>query len=71
MKDTHDNILRLKSIISKLGDQWDHDRPTRPASYEGTEHLIVFTYCMAENWKEFFELLGEWKKELDEIIQNE
>lgn len=69
MVDSTDNLTRLKSMIDTLGDQWDHDSPTRIESYEGTEHLIMFAYHMTGDWKEFAGFLGEAKNEIDTIIE--
>lgn len=69
MVDSTNNLARLKSMIDKLGDQWDHDSPTRIESYEGMEQLIMFAYHMTGDWKEFTGFLAEAKKEIDTIIE--
>ena len=71
MTDSPQNLTRLKSLIDRLGNHWNVDEPTNPDKYEGVEHLIVFTYCMSGDWKEFYELLREAQKEIDDVLTTE
>jgi len=63
------DLPRLKAMIDRLGDHWNHDFPLRPESYEGMEHLVIHTYAMSNDWTGFKELLIEAKKELELMIQ--
>lgn len=67
MTDNDSNLALLKSHIDSLGNHWDHDFPTDPSKYEGVEHLVVFTYCMAGDWDTFYSLLKESIKEIESI----
>lgn len=71
MTDNETNLTRLKSHIDRLGPHWNVDEPTRPERYEGVEHLVIFTYCMAGDWNDFYALLREARKEMDTLIEME
>jgi len=71
MVDNEQNLHRLKSLIDRLGDQWNVDEPTNPDKYERTEQLIVFLYNMAPDWPSFYGLLREAQKEIDDVLTTE
>jgi len=71
MTDNEQNLHRLKSLIDRLGNHWNVDEPTNPDRYEGPEHLVIFTYCMSGDWKEFYDLLRAYRDEINDVLTTE